>query len=1436
MFPNSRTSPQEAHQSMPLTSVAAMPDAGREQATSINTPLRRSVFQGRSITPVTSEMGSQSAFPGHDIQPPILNSPAGRHTPREVLGAGNSSPQLIEWFRSNQLECELDRARSQLAETQTHAFLVESQFNEFLELHNTLQQGYDLACAKLKALMEKNQEYENTIAQKKDNETRLEAELDDVSHKRERAEQLEEKRLNENFTLMKRNKRLLMVAKTFIKKIKVMETKIANNIDFISEIENLLVQQVELERIIEKMKEREGVHVQEVDKLKKEIEKKEKELQEVKGGLAKASDIIILLSNKVGEIEESKDAEKGGPKEKQSDSERMSEAVANIQIKLDAVNEEMRVKEEGYLKDVSALKNKCEKLKNNVDEKILSLREARKTNQSLRKDIDELGRSKESVEESLKKTQHDLEKTKKEVSRVKKAYSDQKLELDECNKAIKLKEEKYMQEVYKLKEECEKKVKSLQCLERALNDSEDVSSSLRKKIVKTNCDKEFAEKSLERARSSIDELNEKISIAYVNHKEEVENIELKHKEELFQCQNEYRSDLEKIRSEHFEEMTGVDEEIKKGLDKLSQEKDAFYQKKISDLEDKYTELLMKKEEECKESIRQVKMDIESELKAEYEARVSSLKNNYLMRQCERERFYISKVVDMRIDENEMEKSYKGKIDKIERSHLEELQKRDDWYVDEVLEMSLDKSTTESAYKKKLDKIEEGYQKALFDKQERFQEINWIHRSSLDKKYQAQIEELEKKYKKRIDGLEQSLFELQLQLEAALQAGSESTPERTPDYNSCITPEPIEMTYNPEPATSQDDQTVSPRFSDMSEGEVDCASYYDNGGNDPYCDSPQEVAVYKSPLNTSDQDIHGSVMSSSLPRMMGSEYYETTPDLGDMSVAEVVVYDQEMSQEELLDPLPELTSEAIFGDLRRENQELIAQIVQNVKFDSIMKGAKINNKMSAFLEHLHKEGIPLPDLPGLKANTEWDVNLMHYAVFCLTDDIIVNVPCPFLDLLDVNSEEYLFVLFSIVNGRLQRPVGAHRHPLERVVLPGVNTFKRAKRCLKAHSDFFVWCNNPDSKNLPSHVIPNIIRILNPNSPEYRSLIACYVLKVMGFPVADKSEDRCVTPEHRAILCKPMCQLNDNNFPIPWEVKNKLKATSWNIDVAIELLTSEGYKHNAEKPLQTFNALSHARKSSNGGDMSAYRAALQGILNCEKIKDLSAAFRQDMNRNGEWKLKPIQDTVVGDEKVNPPQFYLACLYHLGFESMKPECIRKQKDPILRLINRCDATDEKLKKVVDGILTLKLNSYGTMSYKRFMERLTPFNHLYPNVCKKDKDEIKVLRKTMSPVVWQDGSITRADGTSMEASGDFPSTSAAASTGTVEQPNSEKRGTTKRVRKEAALSKERKAPPRKKRKTMEENLSPPTPVARTRPQRQAALNRPRLSERDFESCSESE
>ncbi|WP_281649073.1 hypothetical protein [Parendozoicomonas sp. Alg238-R29] len=1397
MFPNSRTRPQEAHQSVSLTSVAAT-DAGSGQTTPINTSSGRSVFQGRSITSVTPEISGQSTFTGHNTQPQHLYLPTVRQVSREVIGAGNSSSQLLERFRSSQLECELDRARIQLAETQVDAFLIGNQLDDLLKLQSALQQEYDLACKKLKALMEKNQEYEDTITQQKDNEVRLEAELNDVSEKKDRAEQLEEKRRNEKFTLMKRNKRLLTVAKTFIEKIKEMKVKIASNVDLISQIENLLVQQVELEKTIDEIKKRESVHLQEIANFEREREQKENELQEAKEGLAKASDIIIFLSNKIGGIEENRNTEKGGSKEKQGDSESVNEAVANIQAKLDAANEEIKVKEEVYLKDVSALKNRCEKLKNNVDEKMFSLREANKTNQSLRKDIDELGRSKESVEESLKKTQHDLEKTKKEVSRLKKAYSDQKLELDECNKAIKIKEEKYVQDVSKIKNECEKKIKDLQCLKKELSNSKEVSLSLRKKIVKVNYDKESAEKSLESAQLSIDELNAKISVAYLNHKKEVENIELKYKEELLKCQSEHRSDLEKLKNEHSEEIAGVDEEIKKALDKLSHEKDVFYQKKISDIEGKYKELLMKKEEECKESIRQIKIDIKIELNAEYEASLSSLKDEYLMRQYKRERFYISNVVDMKIKENEMERSYREEIDDIERSHLEELKKRDELYVDELLEVSLDKSTTESAYKKKLDEIEKGYQKSLLDKQESFQEINWIHRSRLEKKHQEQIEELEKKYKSRIDRLEQSLLELQVRLEAALQVGSESTAEKTPDYSGGISPEPMEITYNPEPTATQNDQIVSPRFSDVSDGEVDYDTYHDDGGNDPYYDSPQEMAVYQSPSKSPDQDIHGSVTSSS-PDMMDSEYHETPPDLDTMSVAEVIVCDQEVSQEELLDPLPELTSEAIFGDLRRENQELIAQIIQNVKFERIMRGAEINNKMSELLEHLRKEGIPLPDLPGLKANTDWNVNHMHYAVFCLTDKIMLNVPCPFLDILDVNSEEYLFVLFSIANRRLQRPVGAHRHPLEKVIPPSVNTIKCAKTCLKAHSDFFVWCNNPDSKDLPSTVIPNIIRILHPNSPEYRSLIACYVLKVMEFPVADKCAERCITSQHRALLCKPMYQLNNGKFPIPWEVKNRLKATSWNIDVAIELLTSEGYKHNAKKPLQTFNALSYARKASSNSDMGAYKAALQDILNCETIKDLSAAFRQDMQRNGKWKLKPIQGTVVGDQEVNPPQFYLSCLYHLGFESMKSECIRKQKDPILRLIDRCDGEDERLKRVIDGILTLKLNSYGITSYNRFMQRLTPFSRLYPDVCKKNNDEIKALRNTMSPIVWKDGSITRADGTSTETSGDFPSTSAAVSTSTAKQSSSEKRGATKRTRKKATLSKKSKAPPRKKRKTME-------------------------------------
>jgi hypothetical protein len=115
-----------------------------------------------------------------------------------------------------------------------------------------------------------------------------------------------------------------------------------------------------------------------------------------------------------------------------------------------------------------------------------------------------------------------------------------------------------------------------------------------------------------------------------------------------------------------------------------------------------------------------------------------------------------------------------------------------------------------------------------------------------------------------------------------------------------------------------------------------------------------------------------------------------------------------------------------------------------------------------------------------------------------------------------------------------------------------------------------------------------------------------------------------------------------------------------------------------------------------------------------------------------LYPIPGTTVADAPMDTPRFLLSCLYFHGFDLFEPKVVFNFTNKILKLIEP-DERDERLRTVVDQLLTLKLSaSASDSSVLREIGKLDAFNGITEEWT---EETLEKKRQDLPPVIWKGG-----------------------------------------------------------------------------------------------------
>ena len=423
----------------------------------------------------------------------------------------------------------------------------------------------------------------------------------------------------------------------------------------------------------------------------------------------------------------------------------------------------------------------------------------------------------------------------------------------------------------------------------------------------------------------------------------------------------------------------------------------------------------------------------------------------------------------------------------------------------------------------------------------------------------------------------------------------------------------------------------------------------------------------------------------------------------------------------------------FKELSVSDETLKADIA---KYNDEFSKIKTKKNVLAFLvDKLNQEGSEVPDWDEVFPQEEWSEALVQYAAFRLQEAGAKGKNCLFLDLLKKDTEQYLYVLVSIVAETFPKPVGASKHPLFRVPIPLLDRFKslNSPTCTMGHTDYCRWLLEPDSPVINGDRAMGIARILNHESLDYQQVLVLYVLKKLEKNWPKFGTKLVLNHAEKELLAKAASLFKGNQFPFPPALKERSSESHWNKQAIIDLLVLENITLAEDDSIarvrddcNIFGTLHRAKD-----DDDAYQSALQACLEGGNSRLLSSYNKGHKN----WTLREIKGTSVGDAPVTIPKVLLSGIYYLGFGALTQDQVLQQKKPILRLLTSWDENKE-LNKIIRQLIIFQFSSLPKGHRTHFMDSIkASLSGVYPHAEQLTIKDIEQWREEVPPFTWKDG-----------------------------------------------------------------------------------------------------
>ncbi|KEQ17045.1 coiled-coil domain-containing protein [Endozoicomonas numazuensis] len=434
-------------------------------------------------------------------------------------------------------------------------------------------------------------------------------------------------------------------------------------------------------------------------------------------------------------------------------------------------------------------------------------------------------------------------------------------------------------------------------------------------------------------------------------------------------------------------------------------------------------------------------------------------------------------------------------------------------------------------------------------------------------------------------------------------------------------------------------------------------------------------------------------------------------------------------------------EEVYGQPTEQDEQL-TQFINSARGTGLLKSPEeISRK-------LNEHQIAVPEWHELKQVSTWTPALTRYALFRLgvCDEPVLEIED--FNILKPDCWAYCYAIGQHLKGwdqkslrgmpRLYNNNGISPPECDDVFHPDCD-----KEWKFVHFLFLAWYFKK-----ADYTISNLkltMNILKPSSLVYREMVSEYILKSLNlYPITDKTIE--IDQETEQKIKVRASSMNSNKvkelLPLPAAVIDQdgkefrsciTSSTGKWTKEAIKKVIAEAQGHfPCTNPHSKRRLFDDFWDSAQRKDLTAYKRHLNTLI--ESYGQSTDAFRNlkiDLkNRRDKvekhTKLFPIYGTTIADKPATAAHLLLSFVYFYGFESLDPNLFFRQTSGMLALI-KPNATDEKLKTLVNQLLTLKLYFCGNESTLASLKKLEYFRESAKNWKLAD---LKRMRETLPAI----------------------------------------------------------------------------------------------------------